>query len=159
MRRDFNYDSDLLIEDSLDSAGASSPITATQAGKVLDTAKVLDVGGSDYSSTAGGDSGGLFEGNAVIDVSAIEVGTDEQYDINIQGAAASFSGDIQDLAKITLGHSDNLPGTVSSAIGRYVLPFSNEKNGVLFRYLRAYLTLAGTAETITCKIWLTKQTG
>jgi len=147
MHRDFNYDSDLLLEDSLDSAGASSPIITSQAGKVLDVAEVIDIGT------------GFFDGNLVIDVSALEVGTDEYYELKLQGAAVvGFTGDIQDLAYIKLGIAATLVGTVDSAIGRYVVPCSNEKNGTTYQYLRFYaLVFNGTAESITLKAWLTKR--
>lgn len=145
IKEDFNYDEELLVEDSLDSSGDASAITASQAGKVLDEAKVLDVGD------------GVFEGYLVADVSAIEVGTDEEYRIKIQGTnTAAFGGtDIVDLAQIHLGHADNLVGATASTTGRHVIPFRNVLNGQVYRYLRAYTYMAdGTAESIKWTGWI-----
>jgi hypothetical protein len=44
LKEDFLYDADLLLEDSLDSAGDVSAIVASQVGKVLDVAKIIDLG-------------------------------------------------------------------------------------------------------------------
>jgi len=146
MRRDFNYDSDLLLEDGLDSAGADSPIDATQAGKVLNVAKVVDFGA------------GLFDGNMIIDVEDMEVGTDEYYTFTFQVSAASFSGDIQDQTGIKLGIAASLIGTTDSADGRYVVPVTNEKAGTIYRYGRVYITVYnGTGETILPRVWLSKK--
>ncbi len=147
LKEDFVYDSELLVEDSLDSAGAVSAITASQAGKVLDVAKVLDIGD------------GLVEGVMVCDIDAIEVGTDEYYLLKIQGTnTAAFGGtDIFDLAQVKLGHADTLVGgtAIGAAGDRLIVPFRNEQNGTVYRYLRAYTEVYnGTAETITWTGWL-----
>lgn len=147
LKRDLNFDADLMLEDSLDSAGAVSAITASQVGKVLDVAKVVDLGD------------GFVLGNMVVDLDAIEVGTDENYEIKLQGTqTAAFGGaDFVDLAMLELGHSDTLVGnaSVGAAGDRFVVPFDNEQNGEVYRYVRAYLLiLNGTAETITTNIWL-----
>jgi len=146
-KEDFVYDDDLLLEDSLDSAGATSAIIASQAGKVLDVAKQVDLGD------------GLVEGYMVIDIDAIELATDENYEIKLQGTNTSgFGSDFVDLAMRELGHADTLVGTaaVGAAGNRLVVPFRNLHNGTVMRYVRAYLLiLNGTGETITTTIWLT----
>jgi hypothetical protein len=147
LKEDFLYDADLLLEDSLNSSAASSPIVASQVGKVLDVAKQVDLGD------------GLVTGNMIVDVSDIEVGTDENYEIKLQGTnTTGFGSDFVTLSMVELGHADTVVGT--AAIGadgdRYVVPFRNEQAGTVMRYVRAYLLiLNGTAETITTKIWLT----
>jgi len=146
LKEDFVYDDDLLLEDSLDSAGDSSPIVASQAGKVLDVATVRDLGD------------GVAEGYMVVDIDAIEIGTDENYEIKLQGSqAGTFGTDFIDLAMVELGHADTLVGDqdVGAAGDRFVVPFRNVQNGEVWRYVRAYLNiLNGTAETITTTIWL-----
>ena len=147
LKEDFNYDADLLVEDSLDSAGAVSAITASQAGKVLDVAKVIDMGD------------GKAEGYMICDIDAIVLAADENYEIKIQGTnTAAFGGtDIVDLAMVELGHADTLVG--GSAIGaagdRFAVPFRNVQNGTVYRYVRLYIVvLNGTAESITLTAWL-----
>jgi len=146
LKEDFLYDADLLLEDSLDSAGDSSPIVASQAGKVLDVAKQVDLGD------------GKSEGYMIVDIDAIELATDENYEIKLQGTNTSgFGSDFVDLAMVELGHADTLVGTAAlgAAGDRYVVPFRNVKNGTVMRYVRAYLNiLNGTGETITATIWL-----
>jgi len=146
LKEDFLYDADLLLEDSLDSAGDSSPIVASQAGKVLDVAKQVDLGD------------GKSEGYMIVDIDAIELATDENYEIKLQGTNTSgFGSDFVDLAMVELGHADTLVGTAAlgAAGDRYVVPFRNVKNGTVMRYVRAYLNiLNGTGETITTTIWL-----
>lgn len=146
LKEDFLYDVDLALEDSLDSAGSVSAIIASQAGKLLDVATELDLGD------------GLVEGNMIVDIDAIELGTDENYEIKLQGTnTTGFGSDFVDLAMLELGHADTLVGTAAlgAAGDRYVVPFRNVKNGTVMRYVRAYIVvLNGTAETITYQAWL-----
>lgn len=146
LKEDFPYDVDMALEDSLDSGGSVSAIVASQAGKLLDVATEIDLGD------------GLVEGYMIVDIDAIELGTDENYEIKLQGTNTSgFGGDFVDLAMLELGHADTLVGTAAlgAAGDRYVVPFRNVKNGTVMRYVRAYiLVLNGTAETITYQAWL-----
>jgi len=146
LKEDFLYDADLLLEDSLDSAGDTSAIIVSQVGKVLDVATEIDIGD------------GLVEGVMVVDIDAIELGTDENYEIKLQGSNISgFGSDFVDLAMLELGHADTLVGTaaIGAAGDRFVVPFRNTKAGTVMRYVRAYtLVLNGTAESITYTAWL-----
>lgn len=147
LKEDFLYDASLLLEDSLDSAGAVSAITASQVGKVLDVAKQIDLGD------------GLIEGNMIIDIDAIVLATDENYEIKLQGTnTTGFGSDFVDLAMRELGHADTVVGTaaIGAAGNRFVLPFRTVHNGTVMRYVRAYIVvLNGTAESITYNAWLT----
>ena len=150
--RDRIYDADLLLEDSLDNAGASSPIVASQAGKVLDVATYRDLGS------------GLVKGDMVVDVSALVVSTnDDIYTIVLQGSnTTAFTANVSvGLAQIKLGHTTPLIAAQvvggTSVVGRYIVPFSNEVAGTHYRYVRAYTIVAGTGASITHKAWLTKE--
>jgi hypothetical protein len=112
-------------------------IAADAACQVASADKILDVGT------------GRFEGKAIIDVSAIEIASnDEVYKISIQGSSsASFASDIVDLGILELGALEVIGGDVDSTTGRYILPFSNEKNGVYYRYIRGYVDVTGTIAT------------
>ena len=153
LKEDFVYDADLLLEDSLTSAGAVSAIVESQVGKVLDVAKIVDLGD------------GLVEGYMIVDIDAILCSAaDVLYEIFLQGSqSATFAtaGAVRNLAALELGSGELMTnatatsGDEGAAGNRYVVPFRNEVNGEVFRYVRAYLELAdGTGESITTTIWL-----
>lgn len=124
------YDNDLLMKD----AGLVASSAAATVGGV---AKVLDAGA------------GLLDADLVIDVSAIEIASnDEKYSISIQGSnSATFASGIEQLATKILGANEAVEGDADSAIGRYVLAFRNERLGTKYRYLRVYTTVAGSIAT------------
>ena len=147
LKEDFLYDADLVLEDSLDSDGVAAAIEASAAGSVLGEAQVIDLGD------------GLAEGYMIVDVDAIVVAADEDYTIKLQGTqTAAFDGaDFVDLAMLKLGHANALVGDASAGAAgdRFVIPFRNEQNGEVYRYVRVYLEIAdGTGESITTTIWL-----
>lgn len=146
LKEDFLYDVDMALEDSLDSAGDTSAIIASQAGKLLDVATEIDLGD------------GRVEGYMVVDIDAIVVTTDENYEIKLQGTNTSgFGSDFVDLAMLELGHADTVVGTAAKGVAgdRYVVPFRNVCNGTVMRYVRAYIVvLNGTGESITYQAWL-----
>jgi len=154
LKEDFVYDADLLLEDSLSSVGAVSAIVASQEGKVLDVAKIIDLGD------------GLVEGYMIVDLDAILTSAaDVLYEIHLQCAAsATFAtaGLVRTLATLELGAGELLfngtgtTGDQGAAGERYVIPFRNEVAGTVYRYVRVYQQIAnGTGETITDTIWLT----
>jgi hypothetical protein len=127
------YDENLILKD----AGL---VAADAAGTVDSEAKVIDLG----SATA------LVEGKMIVDVTAIEIASnDEVYKISLQGSDNSdFStGDEVDLAILELGALEVIGGDQDSTIGRYIVPFRNEKNGTTYRYVRIYTDVAGTIAT------------
>jgi hypothetical protein len=92
---------------------------------------------------------GLVEGKLIVDVTAIEIAdNDEKYAIKLQGSSESdFADTIEDLAILELGAAETLGGDQDSAIGRYTVPFRNEKNGTVYPYLRLYTDVTGTIAT------------
>lgn len=130
-RRSYAYDTELTMKD----AGL---VAADAAATVGGNAKILTVGDA------------VFKGVCVIDVTAIEIASnDELYRIIVQGStSSSFASDIQNLAELTLGATEVRPGgAIDSATGRYELPFINEQDGVTYPYLRVYTDVAGTIAT------------
>lgn len=111
-------------------------IAASAAAQVGGSAKVVDLGT------------GLFQGCMIVDVSAIEVDTnDEKYTICVQLSQAT--GFVDDATSVTavmleLGHATPLLLGAASTPGRYKLYFDNEHDGVLYRYARVYTVVAGT---------------
>ena len=93
---------------------------------------------------------GLLEANCVIDVTAIEIDSnDELYTICVQGSSESdFSSTVECLAILELGAKEVLNySDVDSEVGRYILPFRNERNGTLCPYIRLICDVAGTVAT------------
>ena len=87
----------------------------------------------------------------VIDVSAIEIATgDELYSIYVEGSTSpTFASDIADLCVIELGAAGAKRGDqdVADTVGRYVVPGSNVRHGITYRYVRGYTLVAGTIAT------------
>lgn len=128
---DFTPDADFLLKD----AGL---VAADAAAQVGGSAKVVDLGLS------------RFDGRVIVDVSAIEVATgDEIYRIKTQFSnSATFASGVVGGTQIHLGDSSTLVGeSADSTTGRYELPFTNEINGTLYRYMRIYTDVTGTIAT------------
>lgn len=91
---------------------------------------------------------GLFDGFLVLDVTAVEVATgDEKYTISVEGSSVAAMTSLSVcLAKITLGNVI-VPMDDPTDVGRFVVPFRNEQNGVLKRYVRLSTLVAGTIAT------------
>lgn len=93
---------------------------------------------------------GRFEGVAVIDISAIEIDSNnEEYDLLIQGSnSATFASGIENLAQLNLGATEvRQGGAQDSVVGRYEVPFVNEQADTRYRYLRMSIVIAGTIVT------------
>lgn len=134
----FTYDNALLIR----AVGAA--ITATETGSVI-----LDVGA------------GLVDGYLVVDVTALDVTTgDEAYSLMLEGspdAAFGTSGNIRVMAELRVGGATfTTPNGAADGVGRFAIPFRNERNGTLYRYVRLYTLIAGTTPSITFSAFLAK---
>lgn len=144
MRRNFTIDTALQLKD----AGL---VAISGAAQVASAAKILDLGA------------GFVEGDIVLDVSALEIGTgDESYDIVAQvspDADFGTAGNIVERIEIHLGAkgTKRTDSDKDDTAGRYVLPFDNEQGGTVYRYLRLYTVVAGTIATgINYTAWLVK---
>lgn len=136
-RPGYTYDANMQLKD----AGL---VAADAAATVGGSAKVLDLGG------------GLVEGDIIIDVSALEIASgDERYTIiAMLSSSSTFASDIVIASAIAIGDGSTI-GTafgssgvdVDDAVGRYILPFRNERNGIWYRYLRIWTDVAGTIAT------------
>lgn len=117
----------------------------------FDAATVLKAAGLIAASADGAilDLGeGLFDGFLVLDVSAIEVASgDEIYTVSVEGSSVAAMTSLSVcLAKKVLGNIV-VPMDSPTGIGRFVVPFRNEENGVLKRYIRLSTLVAGTIAT------------
>jgi hypothetical protein len=137
-RPTYTFDADLEMKDT------SAAIGADAAWQVAAAARVLDVGT------------GHFRGDCVIDVSALEIASgDERYTFLIQGSSSpTFASDIVILAALPVGDGSTI-GTafgssgvdVDDTTGRYILPFTNERNNIYYRYIRGWTDVAGAIAT------------
>ncbi len=148
---------DALLE--LEDGGAA--ITADAAGQVSSSDQILDVGGDGKPDSADREREAELHGNMQVDISAIAIdGNDELYHIILQGSSkADFASDIENLAILSLGALEVALGgsDIDGLIGRYVVPFTNERNGITFRFLRLFVDVTGATVSITLKARLHKQ--
>jgi hypothetical protein len=134
MRRNFTIDTNLQLKD----AGL---VAASARAQVASADKILDLGA------------GFVEAEVVIDVSAIEIGTgDESYDIVVQlGEEADFAtkGKVVERVALHLGAkgTKRTDSDKDDVVGRYVIPFDNEHQGNVYRYVSLYTVIAGTIAT------------
>lgn len=130
----YTYDAALLLK-------AAALVAATANGSLE-----LDVGA------------GLLDAKLVVDVTALEIDSnDESYEIIVQGSTVSGFGTaaaIASLTSITVGDKAStrlaagvLATGTDDTVGRYVVPFRNERNGTLYRYLRIKTIVVGTIAT------------
>lgn len=139
----FTYDAALLLRAS------TTAITATETGSLI-----LDLGT------------GLVEGYLVLDVATMDVSsTDEYYTFVLEGspdAAFGTAGNITILATAGLGSAAGVatatgaPLGTSDGVGRFAVPFRNERNGTTFRYARLKTVLGGTSASTTFMAWIAK---
>ena len=138
--KDFTYDNALLLKD----AGA---VTATGNATVSAAAKIVDLGA------------GRVDGRVVCDVSAIDTASaDESYTVQVQVSnSSSFASGIVAVASKQLGATAATGNSAATAAGRYEIPFSNEENGTLYRYLRVRYVIAGTTPSINFVAYAVQQ--
>ena len=97
---------------------------------------------------------GFVDAFLVIDVSAIETdSSNETYAIILEGspdAAFGTAANITALTRTVMGHSSGTalaPTGTTTTTGRFAVPFTNEVNGTMYRYLRLRTVVAGTVGT------------
>lgn len=117
-------------------------VAATAVATVSSVAKIIDVGQAEQL------------GEVIVDISAIETASgDELYTIILEGSDSSdFSTGtpaITQLATLQVGAGAVLVGAAAttSTVGRYRVPYRNEVNGKVLRYLRLETVVSGTIAT------------
>lgn len=145
--RTFNIDSLLIMKDAyLDASSAAAYVSSSE--------KVIDLGG------------GYTEGVIVIDISAIEIASDtEIYTLILEGSSTSdISTTVVPLAVMLVGANEVIVGEsdVDTTVGRHIMPFSNMRDDVIYRYVRMYTVCAGTITTnggINYSAYMSKKIG
>jgi hypothetical protein len=133
-------------------------MTDTQS--TLDTLLQLEDGAAAITSTETNSGGildvgtGVYYGDLLVDVSAIDIADDDEtYRILLQGSASSsFASGIFNLAELHLGAAEIKLGGADddSAVGRYRVPFHNFIfDETTLRYLRSRVVVGGTSPSIT----------
>lgn len=138
----------------------AAAVTSDGEGQVNSSAKIVDLYQGANIGSAG--VGAEFLGDLLTDVSAFDQTTgDELLTLILEGCnTADFSsGDIVQLAMFQLGDEDTMHGNCNLDIltGRFIVPFTNEKNGVTYRYVRLAFDVAGTTPSITCTTRMAKR--
>ncbi|MGE4537591.1 MAG: hypothetical protein AB7D37_10965 [Desulfovibrio sp.] len=116
-------------------------VASSAAATVDSAAKIINLGT------------GLFRGEMIIDVAALEIASNtELYDIIVQGSSdADFGTDtnIVELAAINLSAAEVKRSDCNKddATGRYKIYFDNENNGTHYPYARVYTVVGGDVAT------------
>lgn len=112
-------------------------VAASAAAQVASTDKILDLGD------------GLVRGEVIIDVTAIEVASnDEVYTIYAEfSSSASFASGIVPGTSLRLGNSTANLLSADTSTGRWVLPFINDFGGTVYRYMRLWTEISGSIAT------------
>ena len=131
-----------VTNDTLLQVVGAQTTAVSAAGTVDGSAVIIDLGV------------GVQNDNLVLslDVSAITVDdTDEEYVISLQGSnSATFADTNEILGQLVLGAAAaNALRSTDSATGRYSIVCSNYNNATVYRYVRVYISVAGTTPSIT----------
>jgi len=129
-RIDFSFDLDLRLKD----AGL---IEADDIAQVGGSDRILDLGAS------------RFDGRVIIDATAVEVDSgNESYVLALEFSnSATFASGIVQGPMFFLGDAAAtvaLATDTDNGVGRYELHFTNEQNGVAYRYMRLQIDVSGT---------------
>jgi len=136
------FDNLLVLQDAAEAAITSAGTTTGQ------------VGGADAELDVGA---AAMNGTMVVDVTSLDLGgTDESYILVLQGGDVAAFTVNQELARLHLGVNEVLESTLDSVVGRYKVPFSNEKGGVIYPFVRLRVIVAGTTPSIDCEAFISK---
>jgi hypothetical protein len=132
-QKDQSYDNATLLKD----AGA---VVADGAAQVLGANKILDLGL------------GRVDGRVIVDITAITTNgaAPENYVLKTEfSSSPTFASDIVGGPCLFVGAAAATKDSAATAVGRYELPFLNEQNGTVRRYMRIFTeVIAGTAPSI-----------
>jgi hypothetical protein len=129
-QKDFTFDYEHRLKD----AGA---IAASAAAQVGGADKIVDLGA------------GRVDARVIVDITAVEVDTgNEKYQLMVQfSTSPTFASGVWNGTALILGDSTQSLESADTVVGRRELPFTNEINGTVYRYMRMYTFVAGTIAT------------
>jgi hypothetical protein len=121
----------------------SGAVTSSGYGEVDAAAKIVNLGS------------GLVRGNLIIEVAAMALqDNDELYQLHLMGGDDSSFTNTVALSTVEIGCKEVTESNLDSKLGRYVVPFENQKNGVIYPYVRIRHAISGTTPSInyTCRL-------
>ena len=127
---DWTPDEEFLLKD----AGL---VAADAAATVASAAQVVDLGT------------GRTDGRVILDISAVEVADNNEMFLVITqfSNTADMSAGVVNGPVFIAGASEITKASADTAVGRYELPFCNDHNGTVYRYMRLYTECQGTVGT------------
>ena len=139
-QQDFTFDAKLQLKD----AGA---VTASAGAQVASVAQVLDFGASRLNA------------RAIVDVAVIKTtATDESYRLRLQVSNdITFATTVVEAVALELGATAATGNSAADAVGRREMAFTNEVNGVTYRYGRMFHVISGTAPNIDYKSFVVQE--
>lgn len=86
-----------------------------------------------------------FPAVAVISLPTLAAGTNETYDVIIEGSETTGFSTVKQLGSMTITRGEP---------GRYTVLFDNDQNGKVYRYIRANFVVGGTAPSIAATVFM-----
>lgn len=129
------YDALTVLKD----AGA---VTSSGAAQVGGSNRTVDLGGAGSPGMA---KSGQMVAEAVIDVTAFS-GTNPLAVLHVQGSNDNFASEVVNLGSIEIasGTGKTAASSLDATPGRYILPFTNWRDGITYQYVRMYHAITGT---------------
>lgn len=140
-------------------------------GRIVDDLLMLKAKGTVATSMVGEDpvgtdkyydtGGGRTRGDVVVNVySTPTILASTKFTLRLQGSKNAAFSTINDLQILEIGDATQISGGSDLTVGRYILPFTNDLDGTVYRYLRHYLTVGGTGGSgIQYECYLSKLAG
>lgn len=127
-------------------------------GRLVDDLLVMKAKGTVASSMVGEDSvgtdksydtgGGRTRGDIVLNIYAVpNILASTKFTMRLQGGKNSSFSTLEDLAIVELGDSTQITSDADKTTGRYIVPFTNDLDETIYRYIRHYITCGGTCGT------------
>jgi hypothetical protein len=122
-------------------------------GKIVDDLLILKAKGTVATSMVGEDpvgtdkyydtGGGRTRGDVVYNIyAAPTMVAGSKITLRLQGGKQAAFSTINDLQIVEIGDSTQISGGSDLTTGRYILPWSNDLDGTVYRYVRHYSTMA-----------------
>jgi len=132
-QRGFPYDKLCIVQ-----AESVGTITASAAG-------LATTGGSAAYFDTGG---GYTKGQWIVDAHFVGSSASQAaMRLRLQGSTTTTFSTYVNLAAFDLGYLTRTLNNVAKLSGRYHFPFHNDFGGIMYRYLRVYMTKLGTLAT------------
>ena len=124
------FDTEHILKDA-------GEVTSSGYGTVDAAAQVLDLGS------------GLVRGNLIIDVTRLAMqGNSQSYALHLMGGDDESFTNTVSLAVLEVGPAETTQDGKDSKLGRYVVPFENQRNGTVYPFARVRHVLGGSGPVL-----------